>query len=221
MEKQTLEDIKNMSYTEFISYAHQWNIPPGSFVTLNEWIVFSHITKESRVLEIACTTGFSSREIARITGCEVVGIDICKSSVKRAQYNQKLYGENLKLEYICMDACEYKTEKKFTHIVLGAALGFFDNPEKMLNNLKGLLVDGGMILVSPYYLKGKKLPKQLIDRTKRVIEINPTNFDYYTAIKPYENFEVLYENRKDIVPENNEQMQKYCHDTISDRKSVV
>ena len=78
-----------MSYTEFISFAHQWNIPPGSFVTLNEWLVFSHIDKSSRVLEIACTTGFSSREIARITGCESVGIDICPTSVDRAKFNKK------------------------------------------------------------------------------------------------------------------------------------
>lgn len=210
-----IEDLKKMPYTEFISFAHQWNIPPGSFVTLNEWAIFSRINKVSRILEIASTTGFSSREIARITGCSAVGIDICSSSVERAQFNHQLYAKNLDLEYICMDACDYKSEKKFTHIILGAALGFFENPEKMINNLKELLEDDGMILVSPYYLKGDKLPKDLIEKTKKVIEINPTNFDYYEAIKPYENFEVLYENRKEIIPETEEQMEKYSRDTIN------
>lgn len=210
-----IEDLKKMPYTEFISFAHQWNIPPGSFVTLNEWAIFSRINKDSRILEIASTTGFSSREIARITGCSAVGIDICSSSVERAQFNHQLYAKNLDLEYICMDACDYKSEKKFTHIILGAALGFFKNPEKMINNLKELLEDDGMILVSPYYLKGDKLPKDLIEKTKKVIEINPTNFDYYEAIKPYENFEVLYENRKEIIPETEEQMEKYSRDTIN------
>ena len=210
-----IEDLKKMPYTEFISFAHQWNIPPGSFVTLNEWAIFARINKDSRILEIASTTGFSSREIARITGCSAVGIDICSSSVERAQFNHQLYAKNLDLEYICMDACDYKSEKKFTHIILGAALGFFENPEKMINNLKELLEDDGMILVSPYYLKGDKLPKDLIEKTKKVIEINPTNFDYYEAIKPYENFEVLYENRKEIIPETEEQMEKYSRDTIN------
>lgn len=210
-----IEDLKKMPYTEFISFAHQWNIPPGSFVTLNEWAIFSRINKDSRILEIASTTGFSSREIARITGCSAVGIDICSSSVERAQFNHQLYAKNLDLEYICMDACDYKSEKKFTHIILGAALGFFENPEKMINNLKELLEDDGMILVSPYYLKGDKLPKDLIEKTKKVLEINPTNFDYYEAIKPYENFEVLYENRKEIIPETEEQMEKYSRDTIN------
>lgn len=210
-----IEDLKKMPYTEFISFAHQWNIPPGSFVTLNEWAIFSRINKDSRILEIASTIGFSSREIARITGCSAVGIDICSSSVERAQFNHQLYAKNLDLEYICMDACDYKSEKKFTHIILGAALGFFENPEKMINNLKELLEDDGMILVSPYYLKGDKLPKDLIEKTKKVIEINPTNFDYYEAIKPYENFEVLYENRKEIIPETEEQMEKYSRDTIN------
>lgn len=162
-----IEDLKKMSYTEFISFAHQWNIPPGSFVTLNEWTIFSRINKDSRILEIASTTGFSSREIARITGCSAVGIDICSSSVERAQFNHQLYAKNLDLEYICMDACDYKSEKKFTHIILGASLGFFENPEKMINNLKELLEDDGMILVSPYYLKGDKLPKRLNRKNKK------------------------------------------------------
>lgn len=212
--KITLEELKKMSYTEFISFAHQWNVPPGSLSTLNEWAIFSRMNNNSKVLEIASTTGFSSREIARITGCSAVGIDICKSSVERAKFNHELYGKNLKLEYLCMDACDYKVDKKFTHIILGASLGFFQDPNKMINNLKNLLEDDGMILVSPYYLKGEKLPEKLIERTKKVIEINPTNFDYHTAIKPYENFEVIYENRKDIIPETKEQMKKYSKDTI-------
>ena len=211
----TIEDLKKMSYTEFISYAHQWNIPPGSLTTISEWATFARINENSRVLEIACTTGFSGREIASLTGCKVVGIDICPDSVERAIFNAKLYGKGLSLEYVCGDAREYKSDKKFTHIILGAALGFFDEPEKLIANLNELLVDGGMILVSPYYLKGDKLPDALIDRTKKVIEINPTNFDYTTAIKLYENYEVLYENRKDIIPETCEQMKKYSRDTIN------
>ena len=214
MIKIKIEDLEKMSYTEFISFAHQWNVPPGSFVTLNEWTVFSRINEKSRILEIASTTGFSSREIARLTGCRAVGIDICQSSVDRANYNYELYGKNLDLKYICMDACDYKSDEKFTHIVLGACLGFFKNPSVMISNLKNLLEDGGMILVSPYYLKDKKLPKNLIERTKKVIEINPTNYNYYTAMKPYENFEIIYENRKDIIPETEEQMKKYCKNTI-------
>lgn len=214
MSKIKIEDLEKMSYTEFISFAHQWNVPPGSFVTLNEWAIFSRINKTSRILEIASTTGFSSREIARLTGCSAVGIDICLSSVNRANYNYNLYGKNLNLKYICMDACNYKNKEKFTHIVLGACLGFFKEPNVIINNLTNLLEDDGMILVSPYYLKDKKLPKKLIERTKKVIEINPTNYDYYTAMKPYENFEIIYENRKNIIPETEEQMKKYCKDTI-------
>jgi len=213
--KITLQKLKDMSYTEFISYAHQWNIPPGSFVTLNEWAIFSRINENSRVLEIACTTGFSSREIAKITGCEAVGIDICSSSIERAKYNHKLYGKDLNLNYICDDACEFKAKSKFTHIILGASLGFFKEPQKMIDNLKNLLEDDGMILVSPYYLKHEKLPEELIKRSKRVIEINPTNFDYYTAMKFYENFEIIYENRKEIIPETKDQMEKYTRDTIA------
>ncbi len=211
----SIEKLKNMSYTEFISYSHQWNIPPGSFSTLSEWITFGRIDKSSRVLEIACTTGFSSREIAKITGCSAVGIDICKASIEIAKFNKEKYGKELDLKYFCEDAYKFKSKEKFTHIILGAALGFFEKPQCILENLNDLLVDGGIILVSPYYLKNEELSKELIEKTKNIIQIIPTNFDYYTAIKPYENFEVLYESRKNIIPENKNQMIKYCSDTVN------
>lgn len=75
-------------------------------------LFFSKISKDSRILEIASTTGFSSREIARITGCSAVGIDICSSSVERAKFNHQLYAKDLDLEYICMDACYFKNYKR-------------------------------------------------------------------------------------------------------------
>jgi len=51
--KITKRELKKMSYTEFLSFVHQWNVPPESFVTLNEWAIFSRIDSASRILEIA------------------------------------------------------------------------------------------------------------------------------------------------------------------------
>ena len=86
----TNEAIAKMSYTEFIAFVYQWNVPPGAFSTINEWAIFSRMNSSSRVLEMACTTGFSGRELALFTDCSVVGIDLCAESIEVAKYNQLL-----------------------------------------------------------------------------------------------------------------------------------
>ena len=36
----TIEEIKKLNYTDFLSLVDQWNVPPGSISTINEWAVF-------------------------------------------------------------------------------------------------------------------------------------------------------------------------------------
>ena len=210
----TIEKIKELSYTEFLSLVDQWNVPPGSISTINEWAVFGHVTKESRVLEIACSTGFSGRELSKFTGCSVYGIDICKESIINARAAAQYYAPECDLSYEQIDLYNFSTDEKFTHIIIGASIQFFKDKERLIEILSNLLEDGGIILASPYYLKGQTLPNDLIQEAKRVLEITPTNFGYEVAMDYYKNFEIIYQSRKDIVTETRSQMEKYTYDTI-------
>jgi SAM-dependent methyltransferase len=207
----TEEQIQNMSYTEFISFVNQWNIPPGSLSTVSEWAVFSNLNSESNVLEIACTTGFSSREISRLTKCKAFGIDICNNSVETAIYNHQMYCPDLNLRYQCIDAHEFNTQEQFTHIILGAALGFFENPKKILTKCINFFDNEGYILASPYY-GIDQIPEKLNLECKRVIGITPTSSPYEQIRDLYQDFEILYESRKNIVIETVPQMKKYAQD---------
>lgn len=208
-----IDVIKGMSYTQFVGFINQWNVPPGSLNTINQWSVFGHVTNKSRVLEIACTTGLSSREIARITNCSAVGIDICPVSIEAAKMNANIYGSCLDLEYICQDACAYECEKKFTHIIMGSCLGFFSNPQTILNRLPSFFDKEGYILASPYYSNGN-MPKSIIEDCKRIIEITPTTTGYDTVRDIYSDYEVIYENRCFIELETEKQIKKYVGDCI-------
>lgn len=207
------EKLQKMSYTEFISFVNQWNIPPGSLSTVSEWAVFGDVQKDSNVLEIACTTGFSSRELSRLSKCRAMGIDICKDSVEMAKYNHSYYAKELDLRYQCINAYEFEPEEKFTHIIIGAALGFFDDPKKMLQKCVNFFNDQGYILASPYYGAGE-MPSSLKEQCKTVIGITPTSTSYEKIKDMYEDFEVLYESRKKIVVETESQMKKYTKDTV-------
>lgn len=211
--EQQIEAINNMSYTQFIGFINQWNVPPGSLNTINQWAVFGHVTDKSRVLEIACTTGLSSREIARITNCSAVGIDICSSSIEAAKENVAIYGKGLNLEYICQDACIYESKKRYTHIIIGACLGFFSNPQTMLGKIPSLLEREGYILASPYYSAGE-MPNTIIEDCRRVIGITPTTIEYDAMRDIYSDYEVMYENRCSIKLETASQIKKYVSDSI-------
>ena len=78
----TPEFIKQLSYTDFVGFINQWNVLPGSYSTLSKWAVYSKMNKNSRLLEVACTTGFSSRELATLTGCSGEGFDLSEGSIE-------------------------------------------------------------------------------------------------------------------------------------------
>ncbi len=208
-----IEQIKKMSYTQFVAFINQWNVPPGSLSTISEWSVFGHVKNDSKILEIACTTGFSGRELSRLTGCSVIGVDICDASIRAAKLSKNIYGDNLDLHYINADACTFEFEQKFSHIVLGAALGFFKEPNTMLCHLKNYFNDSGYILASPYFGIAD-IPNELIKQCQSVIGITPTAMPYSFVRNVYENFEIVYESRKRIELETQEQMKKYTEDTI-------
>lgn len=209
-----IETLKSMTYTQFVAYIDQWNVPPGALDTINQWSVFGHVTDRSNILEIACTTGLSSREIARITCCSSVGIDLCADSIEAAKMNAQIYGEGLNLHYECADACKFQSEKKFTHLIIGASLGFFSEPNAMINRLPDFFDHEGYILASPYYRCGD-MPEQLKQDCHRIIGIIPTTTNYDEVRNVYANFEVAYEKRCNIVLETEEQMKKYTYDSIT------
>ena len=67
--KYTVEDIKKMSYTDFISLIREENRPSGGKKTIREIALNSFINENSNVLELGCTNGFSSIDtIATQTG---------------------------------------------------------------------------------------------------------------------------------------------------------
>ncbi|MBU1088534.1 class I SAM-dependent methyltransferase, partial [Patescibacteria group bacterium] len=169
----TVKEIERLCYTDFVGYINQWNVLPGSYSTLSKWKVFSNLHSNSYLLEVACTTGFSSRELAVLSGCSGIGIDISKSSIKAAKDNIMRYASKAKIKYLFQDAHIYKPKEKFSHIVVGASLKFFSNPQKMFNLCVSWLDDGGYLLASPFFVT-KKIPDSLVKDFKKIFNITPT-----------------------------------------------
>lgn len=218
--KLTPEYIKQITYTDFIGLINQWNVLPGSYNTLSKWAQYSYLNKKSKLLEVACTTGFSSRELALLSGCSGEGFDLSKNSIEMANYNKKVYAPNINIKYSVANGYKYEAKQKFTHIVVGGALGFFPSPQKMLEKCIEMMDDGGYILASPFYVDST-LPDELIKRAQEVFEITPTHTPYKEIMDLYNKLEILFEERNDLIKETEEELHYYCKCTIDRAKEML
>jgi len=214
MEKLTTQVIERMPYTDFVGFINQWNVLPGAFSTLSKWKVYSDLNEKSRILEIACTTGFSSRELACMSKCCGKAFDISEKSIEAAIENKKKYAPEIKIDYFTEDGYKFKSTEKFTHIVIGASLKFFPNLEEMFKICLDNLEDGGFLLASPFYIVSP-IPKKLLIEFKKTFGIMPTTEQYKEIMKIYKGMEILFEERNNIEQETEEELKHYCESTIS------
>lgn len=209
----TPEYVRSLSYTDFVGLINQWNVLPGSYVTLSKWAKFSDLNPQSRLLEVACTTGFSSRELSTLSGCGGEGFDISEKSVEMANYNKEKYAPNINFYYRVADGYAFEATHPFTHIVVGASLGFFPDPQKMLSKCISMLCDGGCILAAPFYIT-KPIPGTLIKRAEKIFEITPTQVPYKEIMKLYNKLEILFEEHNSLIEETDDELHYYCKSTV-------
>ena len=206
--------INNLSYTDFIALINQTNVPPGSYSTLTRWRINSGLNSESTLFEAACSTGFSILNLIKNSGCKGIGADISQASIQSAHKNAARMGLTHHASFFCEDATTFKSHDRFSHIVVGASFGFFQNPKAMIENLFSMVGESAYLLASPFYAV-REVPAETIVRSQRILGITPTIQKYKEIMKLYRGFNVEYEDRLDSIPETQEEIQHYCHSTIS------
>ena len=151
----TKNEIEKLTYTDFISLIKEENRPSGGKTTIREIVKNSFLNKESKVLEIGCTNGFSTIEINKLINCINVGIDININSIKNA--NDRILKNNLDpnritFKYGDAEKLEFK-DNYFDMIVCGNAISFIQNKENAINEIKRVLKPNGMISIVPIWYK--------------------------------------------------------------------
>jgi ubiquinone/menaquinone biosynthesis C-methylase UbiE len=209
----TADYIWSLPYPEFVGLVNQWNVLPGSYSTLTKWAANSRMDKSSRLLQVACTTGFQARELALMTGCQAHGFDRAELAVRAAIYNAERYAPDVRVTYEQADGYEFQTEEKFTHVAVGAGLKFFADPERAFRRFVGFLSDGGYMLASPFYIRGS-VPDSVIEQAKATFGITPTLEGYDEVMHLYRDLEIMFEDRCKIEIEVDSEIDRYCDATI-------
>ena len=173
MKKYTKDEINKLSYTDFVSLIKEENRPSGGKNTIREIALNTFLTKDSKVLEIGCTNGFSSIEIHKLLGCSVIGVDINKNSVDNANERiseLKLDSNKIKFEYGNAEKLNYKDEE-FDLIICGNAMSFVNDKSKAFEELKRVLKPNGFISMVPIWYK-EKPSEELVNKVSNELGFN-------------------------------------------------
>jgi SAM-dependent methyltransferase len=207
------EQVWDARYPDFVAMINQTNVMPGAYATLSTWALHSRMDERSTLLEVACTTGFTSRELAKLIGCRAVGFDLSPHAVALARYNHQATDPALDLQYVQADGRTFAPDRTFSHVAVGAALGFFPDPPAIADRIVKMIDDGGYVLASPFWCD-HDLPAEAVTVRREMFGISSPMETRAEAIDLFRGLHVIYQADHTPIPETNDQIAHYCHSTI-------
>ena len=112
---------------------------------INDILDLSEVSKDSKILDIACGTGVLFPDYLKRDVKYVLGLDISQNMVEIA--NEK-WKDDDRIHVICADAHTVNINEKFDVIMIHNAFPHFDDPQKLIANLSKLLNLNGRLTVA-------------------------------------------------------------------------
>jgi 2-polyprenyl-3-methyl-5-hydroxy-6-metoxy-1,4-benzoquinol methylase len=110
------------------------------------------VSKQTKVLDLACGKGAVSIHLARRLGCLVKGIDIIPEFIGFAINKAQEFGVEELCEFKVGDITEsVKTEKDYDIVIYGAVGNVLGNWEETITLLKNTVKKGGYIIIDDAY----------------------------------------------------------------------
>lgn len=203
----TVESIEEMNYTDFVSLIREENRPPGGKATIREILNNSFLNRESKVLEVGCTNGFTSLEISRILECEVIGVDINEKSLINAQ--KRVKKENVKFQRANAYNLPFK-DNYFDLVICGNATSFMPKKKKAVEEYIRVVKDWGFVVLTPmYYIK--EPPKEIVDNISEIIgtKIDIIKKEGWLSLFEKSGLEVYYSSDYVFKSRREEDIQEY------------
>lgn len=142
----TPQKISKMSYVELMAFLEEVNRPPGGKNSIRVAVQNCFITKDSKVLDIGCNTGYCSFEIARLSRCLVTGIDISPAMIMAAKKFQEEDPLGNLIKFRVADAMYLPFAKEMFDVVIsGRSTAFIENKERAIKEYARVLKPWGFI----------------------------------------------------------------------------
>ncbi len=214
-ETPTVQEIKRMGYTDFISLIRETNRCPGGKETIRKILINTFINKDSSVLEVGANTGFTSLEVAHSVGCTVHGIDISQSCIETANdILQNDYSEiKKKVSFHVASAYDIPFEdNKFDLLIAGGATSFMANKEKALSEYLRVVKPWGFISVTQLFY-AKSPPQSIVNTISNILGVQIHPWGEQEWLELYSNhskkLELYYYEKNTLSPRKKDYIDQY------------
>lgn len=210
-------------YLSSVVKSGQINTPPGSYLTVKEWARNSFVNPQSTILEVGCSTGFISIEMARYTGATCVGVDLHEGSIATARRNVDKYIAD-KVSFQQGDAGSLPfADNFFSHVVISGHLPFIQTDERRKHVVKALRVlkPWGHLLIALYYYHSPP-PQQLVDEfnTKIGTKLSSDGTKaYWTGLFDELPLTLEYEAEYEVLPGDEARTRQYIEQMRSETRN--
>lgn len=210
-------------YLSSVANSGQVNTPPGSYLTIKEWAQNSFLNQQSTLLEVGCSTGFISIEMARYTGGTCVGVDIHEGSITTARRNIDKYIAD-KVSFQQGNAGDLSfADNLFSHVVIGGHLPFIQADQRRKHIIEALRVlkPWGHLLVALYYYHSPPSQK-LVDEFNAKIgtKLSPNGTkSYWTGLFDELPLTLEHEAEYEVLPGDELHTRQYIQHLRSETRS--
>jgi len=152
-----------------------------------------HIPPNSTVLEIGCGTGFLLNALSPRKG---VGIDFSKEMIKIASEKYP------HLQFINADAINYKLNEKFNYIIISDTIGYFEDIQGVLRNIRQNCTNKTRIIITSYNHSWEPLLKfaELVRLKMKQPFTNWLSTKDIKGLLYLEDFDVIKNGEKILIP---------------------
>jgi ubiquinone/menaquinone biosynthesis C-methylase UbiE len=171
----TKEDIFKMDYNQLIGLTKETNRIPGGKKTIFEILNKVFVNRDTKILEIGTSTGFTSIEISRLVKCAITSIDINQMSLDEAK-NRALNEGFDNIKFIQADVNELPfQEGEFDLVIIGNVFSLMIDKERALKECRRVCKKTGFLAVVPlFYLENPS--DELIQNVSNAIHVNITPY---------------------------------------------
>jgi 2-polyprenyl-3-methyl-5-hydroxy-6-metoxy-1,4-benzoquinol methylase len=120
--------------------------------------ILAHIVPGSRVLEVGCATGYMTKAMAEVLGCQVVAVELDAQQAEQA----KAFADELIVGDITRQATRDQIKGFFDAVVYADVLEHLADPWEVLRWSRVVIGGNGMVLASIPNVAYYKVRKQLL-----------------------------------------------------------
>lgn len=219
----SIKEIQNMNYNEQIAIIGETNRPPGGIRTVIDFINNNNITKDTKILEIGTSTGFTAIELALRTDAQITSIDINPNSIEIAKTRAKSLGIENRIEFLVADAMNLPFEnQKFDIIFSGNIISYIPDRDKALSEYMRVLKKFGILFASPMYYF-EKPAKFFIEKLRNALKMD-ISIDYeqtWENLFSKEGLELILEEQFKFDYISDSDIVKYVEDILLSNKDYL